>query len=276
MKPSSIEDLKRYGRTYVHYPSDLRKAVEEAIVAWRAFYALSKEQKLRFGYDKDAKTSGNGYELQTTDPKEDFHLRVAVRDELMRRAHLVDDAVAPHFVETALALNPLMAQVLRAFGEAVEKDLGIVGFADDVMATQPKWLLRFLHYFGDRGVGESIAAPHVDKGGFTLHLYESDGGVERLDYSSRTWEPMPLSHDETVIIPGMGLQNRSKCELRALCHRVVATEKTAIVGRDSAVCFINFDRTRYFDKGTFGRLQDFEPGFFYGMEYPQFDSYFMD
>jgi len=268
------------GRAYVSYEPDLRAGVEEAVDAWKAFCLLPEELKLKFPYSSDAKVSGNGYELKkdlgSADLKEDFHLRVAVRDWLMESAEAVDPVVTPDFVEKALAVNELIAPLLREFGEAVEQKHGIPGFADDIMAKQPFWLLRFLHYFGDREPGDEIAAPHVDKGGFTLHLYESDRGVEQLTYADKQWVPMPLSHDQTVIIPGMGLQNRSKGVLRATCHRVVATEESAKQGRYSAVCFFNFNNVRFYDKERFGRLQNWEPGAFYDMPFEEFDKLFID
>lgn len=276
-----VRTLATEGRVYVPYPQELRVAMEDAMEAWKKFCMLPNEQKLQFGYDPDAKTSGNGYELHLSeegakDKKEDFHLREVHRDDLMKRALLVDETITPEFVQKALALNPLMAPILREFAANVEKELDVPGFEADVMSYQPKWLIRFLHYFGDRQPGEEIAAPHNDKGGFTLHLYESHPGVQQLTYDTKEWIDMPLSHDETVIIPGMGLQNRSQCKLRATCHRVIATEETAQIGRFSAVCFFNFANVRFFDKQTFGSQQKYAPGFFYDMPFAEFDKYFID
>lgn len=278
MPSIDVTELKTDGRVYVPYPSELRVGVEEAVEAWKAFCELPEETKVGFPYEADAKTSGNGYELKkgnAYDLKENFHLRTVARDHLLEKARAVDDAVATKFVEKALAVNALMAPLLRDFAESVEQQYDIPGFAADVMVKQPDWLLRFLHYFGDRKPGEEIATPHTDKGGFTLHLYESAPGVERLTYE-KEWVTMPLDDGETVIIPGMGLQNRSKCELKATCHRVVATEETAKTGRFAAVCFFNFDHTRYFDKTRFGAQQDYAPGVFYDMPFAEFDKLFID
>jgi isopenicillin N synthase-like dioxygenase len=275
-----VRQLEEKGRLYVHYPQDLRDAVLRANDAWVAFCALPEDQKLKFPYSEDKKVSGNGYELKkdlsTGDLKEDFHLRMNVADWLKESALQVDDTITPTFVEAALAIPPLMAPILKDFAESVEKELDIKGFMDDVMSMQPRWLIRFLHYFGDRQPGDEIAAPHVDKGGFTLHLYESHPGVEQLDYATKEWVPMPLSHEDTVIIPAMSLQNRTKNALRATCHRVVATEETAKIGRFSAVAFFNFANSRFYDKQTFGRLQNYAPGFFYDMPFEKFDEYFVD
>jgi len=113
-------------RLYVSYPEDLRKGVEDAVVAWKAFCALPRDQKLKFPYDPDSKTSGNGYELKegsSFDLKENVHLRTSVRDVLMEHARKVDPFIAPAFVEKALALNELMVPTLRAFSEAVEEEI---------------------------------------------------------------------------------------------------------------------------------------------------------
>ena len=265
----------------MNYEPGLRAGVEEAMVAWDAFCALPNEDKLRFGYTPDAKTSGNGYELKlpgsgSFDHKEDAHLRVNVREELLRKSARVHPDIGPAFVDKALQVNDLMSSLVRDFARIVENEYDIPGCERDVMAYQPRWLLRFLHYFGERTPREEIAVPHADKGGFTLHLYESHPGVEYLTYDTREWKELPLSHHQTVIIPGMGLQHRSRCNLRGLVHRVVATEETAITGRSAAVCFFNFDNVRFYDKETFGPMQKFPPGFFYDMPFEEFDRYFID
>lgn len=280
MNTTDIQELETQGRVYVPYSPELRAGVEEAVQAWQAFCALPKETKLGFPYDPDVKVSGNGYEYKddpaTGDLKEDFHFRLNAAESLMRSARTVDEIVAPAFIEKALGVNELIGPLVRDFASAVERTYGIEGFADDVMVMQPSWILRFLHYFGDREPGAEIAAPHVDKGGFTLHLFESDGGVEQLTYDERVWKPMPVSHTETVIIPAMGLQNRSRGKLRATCHRVVATPESAVEGRYSMVCFFDFRNARYYDKKTHGRLQEWAPGAFYDMPFAEFDKLFTD
>lgn len=282
MNQIAISELAAKGRVYVTYREALRTGVAEAVRAWMAFCALPPELKQRFDYTKDHKVSGNGYELKLDgifDRKEDFHLRVSARDWLLEQADLVDgehSSVTREFVEKALAVNELMRDTLYDFALAVETHYGIKGFADDVMARKPSWLLRFLHYFGERVPGDEFAAPHVDKGGFTLHLYESHDGVEMLDFDTKIWEPLPLSHDQTVIFAGMGLQHRAECTLRALCHRVMANEETAGAGRYSAVAFIGFEHSMYWDKDTFGRMQDYAPGAFYDMPFGDFTTYFIE
>ena len=275
-----IESLKRNGHLYVKYPPELRFAVEESVSAWKAFCELPEEKKILFEYEQDVKTSGNGYEHKKSDTsvdvKENAHVRTIARNLLLFESAKADPVIGPAFVEKALAVVPLMQPIIREFARTVEKELHVPGFEEDVMAYEPHWLVRYLHYFGDRKVGEELAAPHTDKGGFTLHLYESAGGVEYLTYDTREWKELPLSLGETVIIPGVGIQNRTKCQLKALAHRVIAVEDAASIGRYSAVCFFGFNNTRYFDKATFGPQQNYAPGTFYDVPFEQFDSFFID
>ncbi|HVW82378.1 MAG TPA: 2OG-Fe(II) oxygenase family protein [Candidatus Paceibacterota bacterium] len=274
----NLAELKREGRLYVKYPEELRAGVEEAVEAWRRFCALSREQKLKFPYAGDTNVSGNGYELkegEAIDLKENFHLRASGKDELARKAERVDDFITPAFVKKATALPALMAPLLQEFGRQVEEELGVEGFEEDLMSMQENWLVRFLHYFPARSAGEEIAAPHNDKGGFTLHLYESHPGVERLTFDTKEWVPMDLDPGETVIFAGNGLQHRSKNQLRALSHRVLATPETATEGRYSAVCFFSFKNAKYFDKSRFGSQQLYPPGSFYDMPFEKFDEFFI-
>ena len=135
------------------------------------------------------------------------------------------------------------------------------------------WFLRFIHYFGGRREDDEIATSHADKCGFTLHLMESDPGLQFLDFQNK-WNDVPVSTGETVIIPGMRLQYRSKNELKALYHRVVATPETAEAGRFSMVLFVHLCRTPEYDKKRAGRLQEFPPGFNYEMPFEEFSKLF--
>lgn len=283
MYQERVKELERLGALYMSYDPLLRKGVEEAMVWWDKFCALPNADKLKFGYTPDHKVSGNGYELKLSgarDQKEDVHFREIVRDELLFGAAKVHPEIGPAFVEKALAVNGLMTELVRDFAQFVEREYHIVGFERDVMEYQPRWLLRFLHYFPIGSPGEVIAAAHPDKGGFTLHLYESHPGVEYFSKETRRWESLPLSHDQTVAFPGLGLQQRSRCQLRALVHRVIATEETALRGRQSAVCFFNFGGARFYNKENRGPTQELikkhGPDFFYDMSFEEFDQYFID
>ncbi|MEK7510694.1 MAG: hypothetical protein AAB582_00445, partial [Patescibacteria group bacterium] len=229
MYQAHVKELERLGALYVTYDPALRKIVAEAMKNWDAFCELPDEQKVLFSYTPDHKVSGNGYELKREggiDFKENCHLRMDARDELLRGSALAHPTLGPAFVESALAVNERMTEVARDFSRLVEQEYGLEGFEDDVMRMQSRWLFRFLHYFPVQTEGQEIAAPHVDKGGFTLHLYESDPGVEYYDYKTRAWEELPLAHDQTVMFPGMLFQHQSRCRLRELAHLFMATKNT--------------------------------------------------
>ncbi len=160
------------------------------------------------------------------------------------------------------------------FARSVEEIFALKGFAQEVSESKDAWTFRYLHYFGDRAVGDETALPHVDKGGFTLHLFESCPGLQYLNFD-KTWQEMPVSDRETVIIPGLQLQFKSKNELKALCHRVVATEYSAEKGRYSMVCFIPLKQTLVYNKAGSGRTQEFAPGFNYEMSYEDISKIFI-
>ncbi|MDB5237139.1 MAG: hypothetical protein JWL88_241 [Parcubacteria group bacterium] len=281
MQTMNIKQMADEGYMYVQNPQELRNAVEAAEQAWRAFCGLPLKDKLAtFPYEADAKVSGNGYEMkmtpgETLDLKEDFHIRKSVGDTFLARARASGHPEALRFVEAAIILPDLIAPILNDFALEAESEFGMAGFAEDVRKRTSTMLLRFLHYFPNHMPGADMASQHVDKGGFTLHLYESDAGVQRL-VPKGTWVELPVSHDETVLIPGMRMQYRSEGQLKALCHRVVATEESAEIGRFSAVCFVGFDGTPYYDKDTQGRLQDKPAGFNHDMPFEKFKELFID
>jgi isopenicillin N synthase-like dioxygenase len=272
-----VSSLEHEGIIRVPYPENLRVGIHEAIMAWEAFCALPEDIKTKISYSGDTNVSGNGYEMKKTpgnvDLKENFHLRVEARDALMEEAAKAGD-VAENFIDTALSLNSLMAPVIQEFAAAVEKQFMLPNFKRDTMEWQPVWLIRFLHYFGDREPGEVIAAPHPDKGGFTLHLYESHPGLEYLTYAGREWKPMNFNENETAIIPGLRLQYRSENRLKATYHRVVANNESAVSGRFSAVCFIGFANTPNHNKTSNGRTQDYPLAFNYDIPFEEFKKRF--
>lgn len=282
MYQERARELERLGALYVEYHPTVRAGVLEAMARWDEFCGLPDSQKVLFKYSGDASKSGNGYELKRNgvDRKEDCHLRVNVREELLELSARAHPEIGPAFVEAALKVQGLIPEIVRDFARLVELECGIEGFEEDVMSQQDEWLLRFLHYFGDRMPGDVFAAAHPDKGGFTLHLYESAGGVEYFDYTDREWRPLPLTHDQTVMFPGMGLQQRSQCRLRALTHRVMVQEDTAATGRTSAVCFLDFKNARYYNKDFFkstqGLVEKFGPDFLYDISFKGLNKFFKD
>ncbi|MCB1213506.1 MAG: hypothetical protein KDK40_04330, partial [Chlamydiia bacterium] len=160
------------------------------------------------------------------------------------------------------------------FATSVEEQYGIAGVVDEVLLSKPYWILRYLHYFGDREEGDEIASPHIDKGGLTLHLYESDDGLQAYSFVQRRWKGIPIEEKQTVIISAAQLQLQSKGLLKALTHRVIATEKTARTGRFSMVCFVPFQNLPMYNKEVYGSMQIHDTGFNYDLSHSDFKRFF--
>ncbi len=271
-----ISELKTTGFVMLDYPSDLRSAVEKTVELWKRFCALPVEVKKGLPYSNGG--DGVGYELKEgignkADRKENFDITTEGEAWFLKNIDTIENPVAIEFVKSATALVAVMKPTILEFASQAEAEFGLEGFAKEVEESEAGFFTRFIHYFGDRDVGEETATAHTDQSGFTLHLFENAEGLQCLTYDMK-WIDMPVSSGRTVIIPSMQMQLRSRGELTALCHRVIATERTAHEGRYSAVCFVQLKRTPRYDKEKGGRLQEKEPGFNYGMTHEEFATLF--
>lgn len=273
---TSFTQFKKDGQISMPYPSGLRAAVLATVESWRKFCDLPLEIKKGLPYSNNA--DGVGYEMKDgignkADRKENFDITLEGQAWLSKHGRSIQNPIALDFIQNASALIGNMKPTILDFARQVEERFDLKGFADEVSASENGYFVRFIHYFGDREVGEETATAHVDQSGFTLHLFESDPGLQCLPYDS-DWIDMPVSSGETVIIPAMQMQLRSVGKLRALCHRVIATAETAKNGRYSAVCFIQLKNTPKYDKEKHGRLQEKPPGFNYDMTHGEFSKLF--
>lgn len=275
-KINHIENLATAGFVSMKYPPELRVAVEKAVASWQEFCALPTEVKCSLPYSNNA--DGVGYELKDgsgnkADRKENFDITTSSKRWLTENASKVQNAVALHFIEDASALVALTKPLIVDFAQQAEQAFALADFAKEVEESEDAYFIRFIHYFGDRKVGEETASAHADQSGFTPHLYESAAGLQCLTHEKQ-WIDMPVSADETVIIPSMQMQLRSDGKLKATCHRVVATTQTAKEGRYSAVSFVQLKKTPKYDKERCGRLQEKTPGFNYEMPPEEFAGLF--
>jgi isopenicillin N synthase-like dioxygenase len=272
------------GVVHTYYEPQVQRAVAETIEKWKAFCQLPYEVRSQVGYSCDINVSGVGYECKlqlgkALDVKEDFHVRLSERAWLDTNM-LPAGKVGQDFLDSCYDLNALVAPHVLDYAHMATEAYGLSGFVHDTEVYLDRMLFRFLHYFGSKAYGgrkhgDIMAAPHVDKGCFTLHLHESAPGLERLTYDTKEWTPMDVGLGETIILPGMRMQLRTENELRAVCHRVVATAETAEVGRISAVCFVDCAGTPYFNKSEKGNTQGFSPGFNYEMPLEEFSKLFV-
>lgn len=261
----SIDDFQAKSQVSLKYPSDLRKMIDKAASHWQEFCGLPLSTKQKMPYSNDA--VGVGYECKDGsgykgDRKENFDISLSGQEWLSDQVSALENPIAEEFVVAASDAISIIKPVIIDFAADIERTLGISGLIDEI--DDASFFIRFIHYFGDRDFTEETATAHVDQCGFTLHLFESDPGLEFLS-RNKQWEPMPVSSGETVIIPGLQMQLRSQNKIKALCHRVVANKKTAKQGRFSAVCFVMLNKTARYDKQRCGRLQERELGFNYEM-----------
>ncbi len=271
-----ISELKIKGFVALAYPDSLRTAVDKTVEAWKKFCALPTEAKKGLPYSNNA--DGVGYELKDgvgnkADRKENFDVTIAGQEWLRKNIEGIQNPIALDFVQNATALVGVMKPIVLDFARQSEKAFGLEGFSDEVEGSEDAFFVRFIHYFGDREIGDETATAHTDQSGFTLHLFESAPGLQCLPYDGE-WIDMPVSSGETVIIPSMQMQLRSKGELKALCHRVIATPETSEAGRYSAVCFVQLKNTPKYDKDSHGRLQEKASGFNYGLSHEEFSKLF--
>lgn len=268
----NIDTLDTLGFVSLPYPSPLRTSMQRAMGSWKAFCTLPLEQKRLlsggdrikdFGYMK-REDAGS-----TADDKELFHALRANYDKLLPKASQIGDARATNFIEAVDDLLLRMKHLVQNFAQQIEDRYKLSGFERQVMDSADYWTFRYLRYPKCKPV---LANAHADRGGFTFHLGESEGGGEYLSFDGQ-WHPWPVSETETIIFPSMGLQYRSGGTLKALWHRVVPTESLA-TERYSMVTFVDFRDTHRFNDAKWN-MKNFQPGFNYHMPFREFSNLFV-
>ncbi len=267
-----VETLKTLGYVAVDRPEGMREVADAAMLSWQHFCALPLDEKRIFSGGNRVKDFG--YMMRqdkgaNADSKELFHVKRLEIGEMRKRAAKITDRRAVEFINAVDALIEQTIGIVAHFTRAVERAYALRGFTSRVLAAQDQWVFRYVHYMR----GSMLAHPHTDRGGFTLHLNESDAGGEYLTFDGE-WRPWLVSARRTVIFPSMGLQHFSKGKLKALCHRVVANGKTSTHGRYSMVAFIDFFSEHRYDDSR-RRLQDFEPGFNYQLSFSDLERLFV-
>ena len=273
----SIKSLKTEGVAMLPYAPELQSAVDEAATLWQSFCALPLESKQTLPANSDA--DGTGYEFKDgignhADKKENFDVATAHQSYLEGLLSQPIGETEQKFARAALALSKQMTPLAVRFAKQAEAEFNLIGLHEKVRNSTDTIFVRFIHYSGGRTDGELIAEPHTDQSGFTFHLYETASGCERLDYETNAWHDMPVESGKTAVIPAMQLQYESGGELRALTHRVIATEQTKDIGRHAIVCFVRLANSPIYDKVTHGRLQEREPGFNYHISRKEFETLF--
>jgi len=271
-----IKDFAKKGFVVREYTKDIQSLINNSVISWKDFCNLPLEIKQGFPYSNGA--DGVGYEIKEgngfrADRKENFDMTILGSELIQNSVGVVNNPTVDTFFRDITKLINAIKPIVVDFAKQIEAEYGLPHFAQEIDESSDRFFIRFLHYFGDRETGEEIALPHVDQSGFTLHLFESAKGLQCLNYDGM-WTDVPVGPTQTVIIPAMQMQLRSQGKIQALCHRVVASADTTVKGRYSAVCFVQFKNTLRYDKAKFGRLQEKEPGFNYGLSSNEFSKLF--
>lgn len=267
--------LTHDGVDMLDYPPHIRSNVARAAAAWQDFITLDQHVKEQFaatslqsstGYER----KGSG-ERESHDIKENFDITRASLSNLTTTSYT--NPIVSRFVSAAGELFDDLEKLITTEGERIEKEYAVMGFAKEAAASASSAFVRFL-YYPPVPTGNVIGEPHVDHSGFTFHLYESTGGCERLTFDTREWRPMPVSTVQAALFASMQTQLFSNSKVKGLCHRIIANDTTARIGRTSIVCFIPLINMPTYDRKTHGRLQEMEPGFNYDIPTAQFRNYF--
>lgn len=271
-----MQELKTNGFIILPYPEKLRTAINTLVPLWRDFCALPPTTKEGIPYSNSS--AGIGYELkegigQRADKKENFDFTLAGQEWLQRSTVVKENSTVANFVQQVILSVAEIKPLVILFAQQLESTFHLKGLTEEVEKGEDAFFVRFIHYFGGRTAEEEIATAHADQSGFTLHLFESAPGFQCLSREGR-WLDVPMPADGAVVISGMQMQLRSRGELKALSHRVVATPETAQNGRYSAVCFVQLRNTPKYDKEKHGRLQEKKPGFNYSMSVAEFKGLF--
>lgn len=246
----------------VTYPEEIRESVRTAASLWEQFCELPDDMKQ--GFAARDKQWTVGYEAKDGsgnkgDKKENFDFSVSGLEYLREAAAATGDAVAIAFIDALAGLSEKMIPMIESFGDHVEREYHVSGFAAIAKQSAPTAFFRCLHYPASGVVNEEIAAAHVDHSGFTFHLSESTDGCYRLT-SEGEWLPIPVDEGQAVAFASMQTQLVSRGELKAMWHEVRSNEESARIGRYAIVCFVGLDGVPSYDRKTYGRLQEWEAG----------------
>ncbi len=253
----------------ISYPQDVAQQVAAAHPLWKEFCELPQEIKDSFVFGGDDWNFGyiKKGSKENEDQKEYYHFS-AHHKELLKKHGLLE----------AVEDNPT---VKRFFSYCEELFGAVTGFAieynkilaqdNEHIAMLPEQtkkgfersqgVIRFLHYTPHPDA-EILADPHFDRGGMTFHLYESQEGLQFLNWDG-VWTDAPVLTDETVLFSGIGLERLSQDVLQRTWHRVVADKHATSPERYSIVLFCDFPdvpaRNRFVDGIARLEPQEYKP-----------------
>ncbi len=254
--------LFQNGFETVPYSKKLLNVVTDARETWIPFYEQDLSIKTQFPF-KD----GTGYEYSGEDRrdfKELFHVSLGYVPGLL-------NPVCKRFIDSSKEVISESVETVKEIAATISEQTGF-NFVK-LLGDPFLWRQRFLHYPPTKR--KIVGVEHIDKGGFTLHLNESGGGLQY--FWKNKWSDMKFTHKQAAYFPGALGQYHSKCQIKALSHRVVSTRESREIGRTSSVLFIDCNDKMKYNKTKFSSTQAaFKPGQNYYLSSQEFSSYFID
>ncbi|MER9402234.1 isopenicillin N synthase family oxygenase [Mesorhizobium sp. M0615] len=227
---------EEYGFFYLEHGIP-KEQIAEAIQASRRFFALPQSTKERFGHAAQDvyPATARGYSPlhgevlhpeAGPDPKEMFDLGIeneGDRRPFAGRTRLPDDALAPGFARSLLALQDTMVhKVVPQLGMALADLLGMEDGWFQRHFNPPTVLQRVIRYPSTGGT----AGKHTDNGFFTLLLQEELSTRSLQVWFRGRWVPAPSLPDSLVVNLGDILQALSDDRFKSTPHQVVHSGST--------------------------------------------------
>jgi isopenicillin N synthase-like dioxygenase len=178
------------------------------------------------------------------------------------------EEIVSHLTEVSVQIITMSLPLITSFLNDAEKRTGQEDLTQDALSAQDHYVLRYLHYFPSSDTQEEIAAAHCDIGGFTLHLAQDIPGLQFL-HADGFWKDVVFDGNKTIIFPGIGMQYRTKGQIKATCHRVVSNAESREIGRYSSVLFANWSTGGRWNKEKYGGLSEQTPGFNYDLSHEE-------
>lgn len=248
----------------VLYPTEVTELMRQADL-WRQFCELPMEVKMKFAYPD--------HQIGRRDPGFKHRERAKGREDKFY-FHFTGksaDLIAAYGLTAYVAENELLSkfftyadtiyQKSQELSLEIAKDLDrhVPGLFEEVREGKDTMILRMLYYKPESPEDMSLADPHIDRGGYTFHLFESHEGLELLDFEEN-WIPAPMGEGHTITFAGWQLEQKSKQQIRATWHRVRRIPGVNDVEpRIAFVFFTPLEQTKWYPNDD--RFQNVQPGY---------------
>ncbi len=244
----------------VPYPTATRALMHD-IITWRKFCDLPADIKAKFAFPQHQGVWDDGYKkrrkAEGREDKEYFHFHgnyKTILDEYSLAEYVAKTPAIAEFWEFVDKIYEAVRELIVTIGNDLERHTP--GIRAELDKSRDLVTLRFLHYTPEDPNETILAAPHFDRSGFTLHLYESAPGLQLMDWDGN-WLNAPIGENSTVVFSGFQLEHKTSSAIQKTWHRVINTAPTE--KRISLVAFVPFIDTYTYPEQA--RSQDLTPSY---------------